>query len=321
MRPSLCVCCFVKASICKWPNITIREPTALHVNENKKSTITTATMKFVSTLLVAIISSAAAAPAIVWSGESGSVKHSSEVIDASKVLSSVVSQSSSTNVVFVVGRDENGSDGLTGLTSTGALPKIANKYADASSVHHYVRGIESFATLVRDAKASTDNVVETSLKDFANRDSSNAEKSVAADGSIPSAELFVVSVPADALPAQVDAAIAAAIEDVKVESVVLTAVRGISEVKLERDVNARKQLHTMQQKTARRRLEDGGNNGDGDDDSNDGIYFVNFTPNIFSGLLFFMFFTVTTYVGIGCMGNIAGQDVYVSKYPTIGREH
>lgn len=283
-------------------------------------------MKFVSTLLAALISSAAAAPAIVWSGAEGSVKHSSDVIDAKTVISSVAPEAntSASSVVFVVGRDEHGSDGLTGLTSSGALPNVATKYADATSVHHYVRGIESVQILAKDAKASTANanvnVIETSLKEFqAGKNSDTAEGSVSgATAASAAAELYVVHVPANSAPAEIDAAITSAIDDSKVGSVVLTAVRGISEVKLERDVNSRKRYREMQQQTSRRRLEDGGDNGD--DNSNDGIYFVNFTPNIFSGLLFFLFFTVTTYVGIGCMGSIAGQEVYVTKYPTIGRE-
>ncbi len=279
-----------------------------------------APMKFVSTLLAALISSAAAAPAIVWSGSEGSVQHYSDVIDAKTVISSVTPEASTTtSVVFVVGRDEHGSEGLTGLTSSGALPNVASKYVDATSVHHYVRGIESVEVLAKDVKASNANVIEASLHEFQNRKvNAAANSAVSSEGVVSSAtELYVVNVPADAAPAEIDMAITSAIEDGKVGSVVLTAVRGVSEVKLERDVNARKMYREMQQKTSRRRLEDG--NG-GNDNSNQGVYFVNFTPNIFSGLLFFLFFTVTTYIGVGCMNNIAGQDVYVTKYPTIGRE-
>lgn len=273
-------------------------------------------MKFVSTLLAALIGSAAAAPAIIWSaGSEAGVKHSSDVIDASTVLSSVTpsSEVSSASVVFVVERDEQGSEGLTGLTSSGSLPKVANKFSDASNMHHYVRGIESISSLVNDAKASMDSnsVIHTSLADF---DRSEGKGS----------ELYVVNVPAASNPADVDAAVASAIDDAKVGSVVLTAVRGISEVKLERDVNKRKLYNeavsaaSQKRKAHGRRLEDNNNNNDNGDSS--AVYYVNFTPNIFSGLLFFMFFGVTTYVGIGCMGQIQGQDVYVKKYPTIGRE-
>jgi hypothetical protein len=209
------------------------------------------------------------------------------------------------NVVFVVGRDANGSEGLTGLTSNGSLPKIASKYADASSVHHYVRGIESIATITKDAKASTENVHVTSLSEF--------KAAVESESS----NLVVVNVSADASPSEIDAAVTSAIEDSKVGSVVLTAVRGISEVKLERNANAKRDMHQMHGKTnGRRRLEE---NDDADEDTS-GIYFVHFTPNIFAGLLFGFFFMFITYVGLGCMDMISGQDVYVTKYPTIGRE-
>lgn len=183
-------------------------------------------------------------------------------------------------------------------------------------MHHYVRGIESFDSLVKYAKALTSNVVETSLGNY--RESMKADDNPeSAPASFP--KLITVNVPADAASTDIDAAVVSAIEDKKVGSVILTAVRGLSEVKLERNANAKKSLHQIQYKaTGRRRLEDNGNgNNDGSDD---GIYFVNFTPNIFSGLLFFSFFVVVTYIGLGCMNMIAGQDVYVSKYPSIGRE-
>lgn len=274
-------------------------------------------MKLFPTFIATLISSVSAAPAIVWTAEKTSLTHSSDLIDVSTIFSNVASspESSLYNVVFVVGRDANGSEGLTGLTSSGSLPKVASKYTQASNVHHYVRGIESFDSLLKDAKASTSNVVETSLVDYR-----ESMKQVDATEPAPSSpKLVVVSVPADDASADIDAAVVSAIEDEKVGSVILTAVRGLSEVKLERNTNAKKNLHQMQYKaTGRRRLEDnrnGNNNG-----SNDGIYFVNFTPNIFSGLLFFSFFVGVTYVGLGCMNMIAGQDVYVSKYPSIGRE-
>ena len=267
-------------------------------------------MKLLSIILSALISSAAAAPAIIWSGTKADYKHSSDVIDAHALVSNVVSGSDSSlkNVVFVVGRDAHGSEGLTGLTSAGMLPKISSKYADASSVHHYVRGIESVDTITKDAKVFSENVVASSLSHY--------KAAVESDAS----NLVVVNVSADASPSDIDAAVTSAIEDSKVGSVVLTAVRGLSEVKLERNANAKKSMYKMQPKNnGRRRLEDAEDGNDNGDDTA-GIYFVHFTPNIFAGLLFMFFFLSVTYVGIGCMGMIAGQDVYVSKYPTIGRE-
>ena len=78
-----------------------------------------------------------------------------------------------------------------------------------------------------------------------------------------------------------------------------------------------KDYFNTQKRFSRRRLEDG---NDDDNSSSDVLYFVNFTPNIFSGVMFFFFFSAVTFTGISCMGMIAGQEVYVTKYPTIGRE-
>jgi|AntRauTorckE5430_2_1112549.scaffolds.fasta_scaffold00521_2 hypothetical protein len=268
-------------------------------------------MKLVSIILSALLSSAAAAPAIVWSSAKAESKHSSDVINSHAFVSNLVSGSDSSlkSVVFVVGRDVHGSEGLTGLTSTGKLPKISSMYADASSVHHYVRGIDSVETITKDAKDFSDNVVASSLKLY--------QAAVDSDKS----KVIVVKVSADADPSEIDAAVASVIENSKVGSVVLTAIRGLSEVKLERNANARKTMYKMQPKEkGRRRLEDNANDDNNGSTSTDGIYFVHFTPNIFAGLLFMFFFFAVTYVGIGCMGMIAGQDVYVTKYPTIGRE-
>ena len=51
-----------------------------------------------------------------------------------------------------------------------------------------------------------------------------------------------------------------------------------------------------------------------------GVYYVAMTPNILAGLLFGLLFVVITYIGVTCMGAIQGQDVFVSKMPSVGRE-
>merc|ERR1712038_1659899 len=130
-----------------------------------------------------------------------------------------------------------------------------------------------------------------------------------------SGDVLVVKISNEAKPAEIDAIVSSAIEDAQIGSVVLTAVRGISEVKFERDLKAKEEYFNAKNKYGRRRLEDN------DQYYNEEVlYFVNFTPNIFSAVLFFFFFSVVTYTGISCMGMIAGQEVYVTKYPTIGRE-
>jgi hypothetical protein len=261
-------------------------------------------MKAVSTLFAALIASAAAAPAIIWSGDSKAQAHSSELTS----LKSLVGESSS--VIFVVERDENGSEGLTTLTSSGSLPKLSSKYSEATSVHHSVRGIETFDTVAKELGAST-----VTLEDYLS-ETGSSKASINKDGKI-SGKTVIVKVSNESKAADIDSIVSAAIENTNVKSVVLTSVRGLSEVKFERELKMKQQLMEGKARTSRRRLED--QNGD-DGGSSDAIYFVNFTPNIFSGVLFFFFFAAVTYTGIGCMGMIAGQEVYVTKYPSIGRE-
>merc|ERR1712032_443609 len=75
--------------------------------------------------------------------------------------------------------------------------------------------------------------------------------------------------------------------------------------------------------TAGRRLEDEANNEKNQNNNGqdqEGVYYVNMTPNIFAGLLFFFMFVFTAHLGLTCMNMIEGQDVYVKKMPVIGRE-
>ena len=76
------------------------------------------------------------------------------------------------------------------------------------------------------------------------------------------------------------------------------------------------------QQSQRRRLEDANQeeNANGDDSSLEGVYYVSLTPNILAGILFFLLFATVAFIGISCMGMIAGQDVYVKKMPSVGRE-
>jgi hypothetical protein len=123
--------------------------------------------------------------------------------------------------------------------------------------------------------------------------------------------------------------------------VVLTAIRSTEEVKQERDMLTRRRMMAMEEDFTQgststkntnrhhhRRLEDAnqavddGNQNNQNAASQDmtGIYYVSMTPNILAGLLFTLLFAVVTWIGVSCMGMITGQDVYVSKMPSIGRE-
>jgi ABC-type Na+ efflux pump permease subunit len=140
------------------------------------------------------------------------------------------------------------------------------------------------------------------------------------------ARTLIVQVPATTQASVLDDAVRQSL--VQASTTLLTAVRSAAEVKLERNMAAQAQVSRMAdagtpQEQRRRRLEDAnGQNGDNQNQQQDlsDIYYVSMTPNIMAGLLFFFLFTFVAYVGLTCMGMIAGQDVYVKRMPTIGRE-
>jgi hypothetical protein len=161
---------------------------------------------------------------------------------------------------------------------------------------------------------------------------------------LEAARFLVVNVPfANTDPARLDSAVVQAInaKEHGVDTVVLTAIRSTEEVKQERDMLTRRRMMAMEEDFTQgststkntnrhhhRRLEDAnqavddGNQNNQNAASQDmtGIYYVSMTPNILAGLLFTLLFAVVTWIGVSCMGMITGQDVYVSKMPSIGRE-
>lgn len=291
----------------------------------------------VATLIVALfVGSASAAPAIVWTNDNAeAVVHSSKTVKASSLLShGSESDSSLATAVFLVGRSSDGSETLSGLTSSGSLPLVASKYNDATAVHSHVAGIESPFSIVRDVGADTDRrVLQVSLNEFSSKltsiekDTPETDIVVDEQGMVnrAKAELVVVNVPSTVAPSLLDELVMKAIDNKSVGTVILAGVRSADEVKLERSMAQRRKMKTLEDNGKRRRLEDA-NNGDDDNANNNnndgttGVYFVHMTPNIFAGILFTLMFTVVTFIGVSCMGMIAGQDVYVTKMPTIGRE-
>lgn len=306
-----------------------------------------------ATVFPTLISLCSSAPVLIWkNGQSSEkVEHSSEAIDASSLIESTVQSadhdSSLASVIFLVGRDSaDGGEGLTKLTYSGALPNVASKYGAASSVYHHIHGLESSFTVARDArKGLPDNehkhdVVEVTFDQFQqklssmneeNKEDSAAEVSPSGEVQIISksertsrklakklkaARVLVVKAPfeEDLISAKLDDAVAAAIDHEQISSVVLAGIRSSEEVKLERRILAAAPM--MEQ--SRRRLDQQADDDAGNDSS--GVYYVNMTPNIFSAILFFLFFAFVAYTGISCMNLIEGQDVYVSKMPIIGRE-
>jgi len=289
-----------------------------------------------------------------------SMKHSSEEVSAAKLFASTVKAapadvSSLSTVFFLVGRDEHGNEGLSHLTASGALPNIASKYEDAHSVYYHVDGVESSNTVTQNAakglesKNSNKHVIETTLEQFNRKlksmhDSSRLlqEAEILPSGqmipkakkeerkhhrALDSARVLVVNVSSKE-HSSLDSAVHAAIESDKIGSVVLSAIRSVEEVKRSRSLAARQRFSKMNKVTAKngkrvsRRLEDADDAADDDDaaEEEEGTYYVNMTPNILAGILYTIFFLLVAYTGLSCMNLIEGQDVYVTKYPSIGRE-
>jgi hypothetical protein len=310
-----------------------------------------------SAILSLVLAVATAAPAIVWKSDDAALEkgavYTSHEIKATDLLSELHGSSAGKlSVVFLLARGDSGSELLT--TTAPLLEKVSEKRQSASFVHHHVSGIQSGARLVNDAVQRFPNnaplllnLQELGLK---LNETSETEASVEMDGSsggmlskrefkqskraraLAAASLLVVNVAADTSPDVLDAAVAHAIEHENVGTVVLSAVRSIDEVKQERTMAAKRRWLAQNSGTAatkqtagHRRLEEDANGAAAENNAANnkdmtGVYYVAMTPNILAGLLFFGMFVTVTWIGISCMGMISGQDVYVKKMPSIGRE-
>jgi len=304
------------------------------------------TMKIIA-LLAASIGVASAAPAIVWKSGSSSFgpSHISEAIDTRSLLTSSIGNdekdsSALAAVVFLVGRDADGSEGLASLASSGKLPAVQKKYGSADEIHHHVQGVESARTVARDARQSGvgSGVAEVSMEEFQRKLGSIAQTEVEGgveEGKVSKAEqkrrraiseadVLVVNVNANDDAAKIDSAITAAIDSSSVRNVILSSVRSVEEIKHARKLAVIDKFTKSKRSASanRRRLDDEANNENNQNNNQDqeGIYYVNMTPNIFAGLLFFFMFVFTAHLGLTCMNMIEGQDVYVKKMPHIGRE-
>jgi len=297
---------------------------------------------FVSAI-AASLGISSAAPAIIWKsdGSSSSPSHQSEQVDVRSIISSTVGgdhSSSLSAVVFLVGRKADGSEGLTSLASSGNLPGVQEKYNTADSIHYHVNGLESSRTVARDARQIFDGtVVEVSLGEFNRKLTSLAqntneieEKATSKSAQkrkrdISDADVLVVNISPAEENMAVDSSVVAAIDSPAVRNVVLSSIRSVEEVKRARTLltfqrNAPKS-NSPRKVAGRRRLDDEAE-GEENNNQNDNevIYYVNMTPNIFAGILFFLLFVFVANTGLRCMGQIQGQEVFVTKMPTIGRE-
>ena len=311
-------------------------------------------------LFATLLSSALSAPAIVWhsSDSNGRVLHSSEDVTASDLMKNVLSEAPEADlsaVVFLVGKGKDGSEQLSQLASSGKLPETSAKYNDASGVYHHVLGIESPGAIVREAGRvygddnNKNRVLEISLKEFNSKlesfsapveveiDSNGTPKAASSNKSVnkraralAQADVYIVNISPTHDATAIDSSITSAIGSKHVGSVVLAGVRSVDEVKHERLMYNKNRMLKMEQEgnkmmDARRRRLDQERDGDANDEANgnndlSGVYYVAMTPNILTGLLFTFMFTVVTFIGISCMGDIQGGDTFTDKYPSLGRE-
>lgn len=316
-------------------------------------------MKVATFLLSTLFGSAYAAPAIVWKSgkvDAEDVVHSSRWVMAKDVVGDAVETSNGSSLasaIFVIGRAEDGSESLSSIAGSGALPGVASKYDSAVAYYSHVSGVRGGYSIAHDVENTGRSVAELSLNELSHKLTSTgsdtpfvqAEEVVVGDSGLLSvvqkeqisrakklekADVIVVNVSPNVDKSILDSLVVKTIEHKSISSVILTAVRSIDEIKEERTMEHRRRMKVMEAagrrlatNSASRRLEQQQNQDDdmGASYSNlVGVYYVHMTPNIFAGLAFALFFAVIAYTGISCMGMIAGQDVYVNKMPTIGRE-
>jgi len=316
-------------------------------------------MNSIGLLLLSFLSSSYAAPAIVWNNQNsvqGSPFHTSDDVKAFDLMGDLLQgtgkDSSLASVMFLLDRDANGMESLSNFASSGKLPLTEVKYGDADYIHHHVSGVESTQSMVRDCKKANpeQKVLSVTLDELSNKlmqeqpvveeieierqgmvqsKKVKAAKKRARD--LDSADVLIVKVdPTSDCHKKVDEAIASAVDNETIGNVVLAGVRSTREVVHERRMlsqNKGAKMATVDRRRRKlsvnnRRLED----EEGDDDNannNDdfsGVYYVHMTPNILAGVLFTFMFATVAWIGITCMGQISGQDVYVKKLPAIGRE-
>ena len=303
-------------------------------------------------ILLAWIGLASATPAIIWNkiADSSSPVHSSDIIDIPSLINPTFQSKSSesllSSVIFLVGRNHDGSEALSRLSSSGALPSVEQRFEKATSVHYHLQGVESFWSFAQElrATATKDKVMEMSMEEYQKRmttlgqsssspseSSSSSIAEITVDGDVQeqematraralaSATVLIVNVSPEAPASVLDSAVTAAIENEHIHSVILTAVRSLDEAKLVRNLMLKEKLSTLEE-SHHRRLKDQQQQQQYYSNTPNNVYYTSMTPNIFAAIMFFLFFIFIGYIGLGCMNQISGPDVYVQKYPVIGRE-
>lgn len=281
---------------------------------------------FCLTLLVNFcISRIYSTPAIVWNkfsiDSSSPTTYSSEPIDLTTLVSANTAFSSVkesedliySTVIFVLDRKGDGTDGLSRLLYQGPekIPNIAAKYEQAHSIHAHVSGVKGHVSVTNEVQQVThypERVKAVSINEFERKLTKWNDKTLAT--------ILIVKVPNRVPRDEIDVIVNSAIDHSNIHSVILLGVRSLDEVRYEKT--------RFSNKVPRRRhLEDQGNNNqDNNDDyyTPSGIYYVMMTPNIMAGILFMLFFTFATNIGIMNLNMISATDVYVKKYYSIGKE-
>jgi hypothetical protein len=284
-------------------------------------------------LLSCFFATITAAPALTWkngASQTPTMHHSEDIS-----IQSLLPQQQ--GVVFILQRRSNGEEALSAtasqLTQTAAVA--------AHCQHHSVTGVTSAHLLARSVSSSAEVTLEEYVQfpqviqqlKTTSKGSKVSMKSKQRAQTLETATVLFVTVDTeqDNLQ-QLDQAVVQAIH--KEPHVVLTAVRSLQEINYEKE---QAMQYTMQmhreagrvQAAQRRRLEEdadqqGQDNAQENMQINNNQYeymvLVHMTPNILSGILFTILFATITLIGITCMGSIQGQDVYVKKMPSIGRE-
>jgi hypothetical protein len=288
----------------------------------------------------------------------------------SESSSSSSMSSNDITVMFLLERDsKTGQELLTSMTPM--LQQTLQQAHTTPKQYSHVSGVESGAHVLKKCKAATTatsnmNPVLVNLNELGYKlnhtllSSSSSEKEMIMDvlgdatlslppvknnkatvkktkrnRMIEASNFVIVTVPHNIPVDVLDATVVQTIQHEHVQTIVLSSVRSVQEVKYERQLSMKRQLldkaiivdSTTAQTTTtttdpyHRRLDQQNNNNNYNYGTNlSGTYYVQMTPNIFSGLLFFGMFTVIAMIGVSCMNMITGQDVYVSTMPSIGRE-
>jgi len=283
---------------------------------------------YLALLVMSCIYHSYATPVIVWKKptlDSSSI-YSSKSVDVLTLISSVISSSSLKNiddwkfsaVIFIIDRKADGTEGLNRLLYQGPekIPNIAEKYDQAHSIHTHVSGVKGHIYVTKKVKqiyGSPERVKVISLHEF-KRKLTELKQNTATD-------ILIVKIPNNISNEKIDVNVNAAIENSNVKNVLLMGVSSMDELHYEKTIW--KNINSRLTFPGGRHLEDQGNNNNENNEdyyTPSAIYYVKMTPNIMAGILFMIFFTFATYIGIMKLSMINATDVYVKKYYSIGKE-